>query len=360
MTARRILMIGTDPDGKGGVASVVDVYRQAGFFGRMDLRYVSTHRGGSLPTKLACAVLGGLRIAALLLTGQVSLVHAHVSSHGSFRRKSLYLALARLCGVPTIFHLHSGGFRRFVEQEASPRLRRRVLNTLRSSSHLIALSQSWADYLRSLAPEARISVLPNPVDLPAPERLSPGESGRVLFLGRASESKGVYDLLMAFAEVVKRHDHARLAIGGDGDLARLQSRITELGLGGHVEVLGWVAGEQKTAQFARSQIYVLPSYHEGLPMGMLEAMAFAKAVVVTPVGGVPEAVEQGVHGLLVEPGDVAGLTAALMSLMSDPLYQQRLGAAARARVEAGYATPYVLAHLESIYEQVIEQPEGNR
>lgn len=346
-------MIGTDPDGQGGVASVVDVLRKAGAFERLGIRYVSTHRGGSLPVKLGRAVLGGLSLAALLLTGRVSLLHAHVSSHGSFKRKSLYLALARRCGVPTVFHLHSGGFRRFVEEEASPRLRQRVLDALRSSSHLIALSQSWADYLRTLAPEVQISVLPNPVDLPPPDCLQDGEPGRVLFLGRASETKGVYDLLAAFADVVKVHPHARLAIGGDGDLGRLQSRISELGLDQHVEVLGWVAGERKLAQFARSQIYVLPSYHEGLPMGMLEAMAMAKAVVVTPVGGVPEAVEHGVHGLLVKPADVAGLSEALCLLMSRDSYRQELGSAARARVEAGYATHQVQHRLASIYEQLL-------
>ncbi|TDP07481.1 glycosyltransferase involved in cell wall biosynthesis [Roseateles asaccharophilus] len=353
-------MIGTDPDGQGGVASVVAVYRRAGFFPRQGVVYVCTHRGGSLFTKLGRAVLGGGRIALLLLTGRVSLVHAHVSSHGSFKRKALYLALARRCGVPTVFHLHSGGFRRFVEEEASPRLRERVLNTLRTSSHLIALSQSWADYLRTLAPTACISVLPNPVDMPAQHQLVPGEPGRILFLGRASETKGVYDLLTAFADVVKTHAHARLAIGGDGDLGRLRARISELSLDQHVEVLGWVAGEQKFSQFARSQIYVLPSYHEGLPMGMLEAMAFAKAVVVSPVGGVPEAIEHGVHGLLVQPGDVNGLARALSTLLADEQYCQELGTAARARVDACYSTPLVLERLSFIYEQVLEPKRSTK
>ena len=91
----RVLMIGTDPEGQGGVAAVVATYKRGGLFEQQGIQYVCTHRGGSLVGKMACATWGGLRIALLLLLGRVSLVHAHVSSHGSFKRKALYLAFAR-------------------------------------------------------------------------------------------------------------------------------------------------------------------------------------------------------------------------------------------------------------------------
>jgi glycosyltransferase involved in cell wall biosynthesis len=360
MTAKRLLMIGTAPGGQGGVASVVDVYRRSGFFERLDVHYVSTHVGGGRFMKLTWALLGGTRIAALLLSGQVSLVHAHVSSHGSFKRKAVYLALARWLGVPTVFHLHSGGFKTFFDQDASPLLRRWIVHTLQQSTGLVALSESWALYLRSLAPGARVWVIPNPVELPNASALSEGEDGRLLFLGRASESKGIYDLLDAFAAVIQRHPAARLAIGGDGDLQRLRARIHALGLQHHVEVLGWVAGEQKLAQFARCQVFVLPSYHEGLPMGMLEAMALAKAVVVTPVGGVPEAVQDHAQGLMVQVGDVAGLEDALLELLAQPDLRQRLGLAARARVDERFSTVQVLTMIIRMYAELgLELPEGS-
>lgn len=349
-------MVGTDPEGQGGVAAVVAAYKRGGLFSREDIQYVCTHRGGSLFGKLTCAVTGALHLAALLIFGRVSLVHAHVSSHGSFKRKAIYLAFARWRGVPTIFHLHSGGFRKFVDEEASPGLRRRIVQTLQSSSHLVALSDSWATYLHSLAPGVTVSVLPNPVDVLPDAALRDGEPGRLLFLGRASDSKGVYDLLDAFAALVQRHPHARLAVGGDGDLQRLRNRIAELGLGMHVEVLGWVSGQQKLDQFLRCQVYVLPSYHEGMPVGMLEAMALARAVVVTPVGGVPEAVQDGTHGLLVTPGDVVALTAALSRLLDDVGLQRKLGQAARAQVASNYATGLVLARIASMYEKVLRAP----
>jgi glycosyltransferase involved in cell wall biosynthesis len=353
-------MIGTDPDGQGGVAAVVAAYRRGGLFERLTIEYVVTHRSGSLIGKLWCALMGGVRIAALLLTGRVILLHAHVSSHGSFRRKSWYLAFARWRGVPTIFHLHSGGFRSFIEEQASQSLRKRILRTLRHSTHLVALSDSWEMYLRSLAPDAHTLMLPNPVDIPPASVLHEGVPGRLLFLGRASDSKGVYDLLEAFTALVKTCPHARLAIGGDGDLNRLRRRIADLDLEDRVEVLGWVTGEEKFAQFVRAQIYVLPSYHEGLPVGMLEAMALSKAVVVTPVGGVPEAVENGVHGLLVNPGDIAGLTAALAELITNHELRRALGQGARLRVTERYATHLVLAQIEAMYGSVLSRRGSQR
>jgi glycosyltransferase involved in cell wall biosynthesis len=361
MTGKRVVMIGTDPDGQGGVASVVDVYRKHGFFERLGVSYQLTHRGGSLLAKLRCAVVGGFTIAVLLLGRRVSLLHAHVSSHGSFKRKAVYLALARWLGVPTVFHLHSGGFKAFVDEDASPLLRRWIVHTLRQSSGLIALSESWATYLRSLAPDARIWVVPNPVDVPAEAVLREGEPGRLLFLGRASRSKGVFDLLHAFAALSPTHPQARLAIGGDGDLAHLQQQIDALGLSQSVEVLGWVSGAAKELELTRCQVYVLPSYHEGLPMGMLEAMVLAKAVVVTPVGGVPEAVQHGVHGLLVAPGDVSGLAHALEQLLVRPELRHALGSAARARVLERFASDGVMRKVRAVYAELgVIVAEGGR
>lgn len=354
----QVVMIGTDPEGKGGVAAVVSVYKNHGLFDRYGIHYVVTHREGSLLQKLWRGLSGGLDLLWLLMTRRVALVHAQVASYGSFKRKSFYLAMARAFGVNTVFHLHGAEFKKFADEVASPALRRRIVHTLQASTRVIALSDSWADYLRGIAPSAQVSAVANPVHMPPEVSREQELQGQVLFLGRAEQRKGVFDLLEAFARVSSRVPEARLAIGGDGDLTKVRERIQQLGLGDRVEVLGWVAGAAKDAQMRRAQVFVLPSYDEGLPMAMLESMAQGKAIVVTPVGGIPEAVQNGQQGLLVSPGAVDELAYALESLLLDPELRHRLGTAARQRVADRFCTEHVLGRISALYKDLGIQPVG--
>jgi glycosyltransferase involved in cell wall biosynthesis len=117
----------------------------------------------------------------------------------------------------------------------------------------------------------------------------------------------------------------------------------------HLEILGWVRGADKLRQFDRAQVFVLPSYFEGLPMAMLEAMAHGKAIVVSPIGGIPEAVQHEQQGLLVPPGQPAELAAALLRLLQDEALRRRLGEQARLRVQARFSTDVVLQQVGEIY-----------
>lgn len=333
----------------GGIASVVSTYARAGLFERFPSRALSTHGGASLWERLAFTVRALPVFFFALLCRDVALVHAHVASRGSFKRKSLFLALARAFGVPTIFHLHGAQFHKFADSEAGPALRRWIVYSLERSSRVIVLSEAWAAYVRKLAPRAKVEVIANPVAFPEELDQSAVEPGRVLFLGRVDQRKGAFDLLEAARIVAPQVPGFRLALGGDGDLGRVRETVRGLGLAGQVEVLGWVGPESKEQEFARAQIFVLPSYDEGLPMAMLEAMALGKAIVVTPVGGIPEAVQDGEQGLLVPPGDPAALAATLTRLLNAPDLCSKLGVAARARVAERFSTDIVLKQVVALY-----------
>lgn len=348
--APRVLMVGTAPGGRGGVSAVIDVLRADGLFEREGVAYIATHADGGRLAKLGGAVRGLWRVARACFGGRPAIVHAHSSSRASFVRKSLVLLLARLSGARTIFHLHGGAFRQFATVEAGPLLRRWIRHTLEASSRVIALSPGWAAFVREFAPRARVEVVPNAVPLPAPARC--GERGRILFLGRVEAAKGVGELLEACARLAPHAPSLRLVLGGEGELAWARRRADELGIGALVALPGWLGAAAREAELARARLFCLPSHAEGLPMAMLEAMAAGRPVVASSVGAIPEALRDGVEGLLVAPRDVDGLAGALGRVLGDDALHARLGQAARQRIERDYATAVVCGRLAAIYGQL--------
>ncbi|RYF03403.1 MAG: hypothetical protein EOO78_07285, partial [Oxalobacteraceae bacterium] len=145
-------MVGTTPEGRGGVATVVSVLRSHGLFEREAVRYVSTHSQARRGAKAVHALAGMGRILLACVREHPAVVHVHVASRASFLRKSLVLLMARMSGSKTIFHLHGAEFREFATQEAGRLLRRWIRHTLERSSVVIALSESWAQFLRVADP----------------------------------------------------------------------------------------------------------------------------------------------------------------------------------------------------------------
>ena len=350
--ASRVLISSAALPGNGGIAAVVSVLDQDGLFEREGVRYLATHAEGSRAVKARVALAGFWRTALTCLAERPAVVHAHSASHASFFRKSLLLLIARRCGARTVFHLHGGGFRDFATTESGPLARWWIRHTLESSSVVIALSDGWAAFLAGFAPEAKVRVVPNSADVAG---FAPGPNeaaGRLPFLGRADTPKGVYDLLAAVAALAPKFPHVRLAVGGDGDLALLRTRAAQLGIAERLEVLGWIGPRDKADQLARAAVFCLPSHAEGLPMAMLEAMAVGKAVVVSHVGGIPEAVVDGDNGLLVPPRDVQALAAALSRLLSDEALRRRIGARARQTVAERFSTAVVVDKLSGVYREL--------
>lgn len=159
--------------------------------------------------------------------------------------------------------------------------------------------------------------------------------GHVVFVGRLDPVKGVPLLLEAFARIRARHPGARLTVAGDGrSKARLMARAQALGLGDAVRFPGYLEESQVADLLAGADMLVLPSFAEGLPVVLMEALAAEVPVVATQIAGVPELVRDGVSGLIVPPGDEVALAGAIDRLLSDPDLCARMGAAGRARVLA--------------------------
>ncbi|MDE5882020.1 MAG: glycosyltransferase family 4 protein, partial [Muribaculaceae bacterium] len=151
-----------------------------------------------------------------------------------------------------------------------------------------------------------------------PENLYDPDRKEVLFLGRLGERKGVYLLL----EAIKNLDgelpaDIRFNLCGDGEVEQVRQRAREMGISHRIGHVGWTAGELKEQILSRTVANVLPSYNEGLPMTILETMARGIPNLSTRVASIPEVIEDGVTGLLIDPGSVEQLTDALRRLLTD-------------------------------------------
>ncbi len=356
---RSVLMVGTSPDVRGGISSVVRNYYSGGLFRRFEIRYVPTHRDGTAAQKALAALKAYVTLSALLLTAAAPLVHIHLSSRASFWRKAIVCAMTRMRGRPYVLHVHGSEFSKFYHEECGAFSKWIVRRVLERAALLLALSGQWNDTLKRIAPGATIQTLPNAVPLhDVPTRAAGEARSRILFAGRIGARKGTYELLRAFARLAPKFPSATLVCAGDGEGEKLKQLAAQLGVAERLECPGWLSAEALAGELQRASIFALPSHHEGVPMAMLEAMSRSLPVLTTSVGGIPEVVENDRNGILVSPGDVDAIEAALERLLQSSAERERLGAAARATIAERFSLASAIERLAALY-RLFGVPERN-
>jgi glycosyltransferase involved in cell wall biosynthesis len=286
-----------------------------------------------------------------------------MSSRGSFWRKSIVALIAYAAGRPYLLHLHGSEFMTFFDQECGLIRKSFVRVTFKHASLVLVLGPQWQRDVLRICPEANVEVLPNGVPVPSDDRPIKNELvPQILTLGRLGCRKGTYDLLRAFSIVVQRDPSVRLVCAGDGEIPEARVLARDLGIESKVDFPGWLSPDQTRGQLRRATMFVLPSYAEGLPMALLEAMSYGLPVITTPVGGIPEVVSHDETGLLVNAGDVEALASAIIELLNHPSARARLGGAARAQVTREHSLESVLRRIRQIYRRYgveIGAPDGD-
>lgn len=352
---KKIVMLGTRVDACGGIASVVKEYANDGLFGRRNIVYLPTHCSGSGAEKLGLYLSAMGRMLAMIFTRQVLLVHVHVAINASFWRKYSFLLVLFSLNVPTVLHVHAGRLPEFYGEQCG-RLRRLLIrHALRRADRVIAVSVQLQQWIVSIVGTSKVRTISNPAAscaIPHPCMRAPST---MLFLGHIEQSKGAFDLIRAMPAILAACPDARLRLCGDGQVDRARALARSLALGDRVEILGWVDQRCREHLLRQTSVFVLPSYFEGLPMSLLEAMANALPVVASKVGGIPEAVTDGVEGLLVKPGDIQAISSSVSRILQHPGEATRMGLAGRARTQSQYSTRRMMAALEALYDELADE-----
>lgn len=350
----RVLSVGPERYGHGGISSVVQL-QAAEADRRTDVRFehLATFRDGDRVARVRVALRGTAGVLLRLARRRTDVLHLHVSFKGSAVRKGVLITLARAFRVPTVLHAHGSEFVAWFD--ALPGAAQLLFRQGLRASAVVVLSENlrpeYASRLR--LPLDRITAVENPVDLPAVAARHEGaDPVSLVFLGRFGHRKGIFDLVSAIGSLPDEvRTRLRVVAAGDGQVAEVRQAVSLLRLEHIVTVSDWLNPDEKAALLARSHIVALPSYHEGLPMAVLEGMATGLAPLVTPVGGLSDLIVDGRNGVLVEPGDISAIADAITLLVNDEPHRSAIGAAARDTAR-GHSVPPWFDRLETIWRRV--------
>jgi glycosyltransferase involved in cell wall biosynthesis len=326
----------------GGMFKVTDylVQYQARAVGDAELRPLDTRGGGHVLLSLYFLPRALLTLLWRRLTGRLAGVHVNMGERASVVRKGVVVVFARLLVVPVVIHLHGPQLHQDFGSLSSP-LQALVRWVFSRADEVLVLGQYTAafvlDELRCSA--RRVHVVLNGVP-PArsPRRPEvPGHPLRLLFLGNLSDRKGVGDLLRALTLMHSPTEQWHVTLAGGGDVDGYRQVAQSMGLAGAVTFFGWARQDQTAELLAAADVLVLPSYVEGLPLVILEALANGVAVVCTPVGEIPTTLTDGRDALFVPPGDPPRLAAALDRLVADPALRLQLEAQGLAFYQRGFS-----------------------
>lgn len=351
----KVCMVVPERNVKGGIASVVNGYREYGFGNECEIIYVESYCDGGKWKKLRKALKGYGAFLKVICGEKPDLVHIHSSFGPSFYRKIPFIYLSSLKKIPIINHIHGAEFDAFY-RNASSRKQKLVRKVYAKCRMLIALSNEWKDNLELTAEPERITVLENYCripDLPNEEK-----KRQILFLGELGKRKGCFDIPEIYKRTVEKAGRTPLVMAGDGELLEVKALFEKKGLLDEVVFPGWVRGDEKEKLLTESGIFLFPSYYEGMPVAVLEAMAHKMAIVTTNAGGIPRLIKDGVSGYLCEPGDAEQISDALAELLMDGEKRKRFGEAAYREAEEKYGMASHIERLLAIYRQVLAG--GNR
>lgn len=355
---KRVCMVVPNKMVKGGIAAVVNGYRGSQLEKDYEITYVESYKDGSKFNKLLKGICGYFHFAYVLMFHKPDVVHIHSSFGPSFYRKMPFIYMASWRKIPIINHIHGADFDEFYVN-ASEEKKAKIKKVYSKCNVLIALSEEWKERLSQIVPEDRIEIIENYSILhedALEERMQRKCNNTVLFLGELGKRKGCYDIPAVIAQVKKSIPDVNFVLAGAGseaDEAAIRKLIAEKGVSDNVEFPGWVRGDTKDKLLREADVFFLPSYNEGMPMSVLDAMGYGLPVVSTNVGGIPKIVHDEENGYCCDPGDVNRFAEGITEILSDRKERKLFVEASWKIVKEGYSLEAHLNRIEQAYEQVL-------
>ena len=316
----QVLHIGPYLKTKGGITTVLKNYSEHGIED-VAVEILETHADGSKLYKLWIMIVAFCKMYYAVKNNQV--LQVHVGDFPSLFRKAFITLLHLNSYSSKIIHIHGAEFEKQYCKLSD--LKKKVVKWyLNQFDAIICLSGTWKEIIDKISHHPNIVIIENSVPHQIQKEYPESNKLRICFLGLIGERKGVFDLIKAVKIMKDKGYDVLLSIGGNGDTETLNELTTSLDLS-NVNYVGWISGSDKRMLLHQSDVFVLPSYAEGMPMSILEAMSVGLPIISTTVGGVPDIVHNRKNGLLIDPGDYIRLADKLMLLHDDRQLIKEMG-----------------------------------
>lgn len=339
----RVLVVAPATTARGGIASVVRLHTKMSVWREMNCRMFVTFVDGSAAKKIGVAALAYAR-APFAIRGS-DIVHIHLAGQNSLLRKLPIVAVARLFRKPLIVHMHAHSTDSMFEKTPGWAVR----YVLGGADRIIALSESWASQIRKRMPDAEVEVIPNPIQSGLKDDdMRPRESA-ILFAGKLEPRKGYDVLLDAAPAILAKHPDVEFWFAGHGELDRAAAKAKQLGITSSVRLLGWTKDEALGELYRKARVFCLPSYNEGVPMAVLEAMANGAPVVCTPVGGLPQLIVDGHNGLFCTAGDPRSIADKITLLLENSALADNIATEGMRTVERSNGLEFIERKLRNLW-----------
>ena len=343
----KVLVVATSSRTRGGITAVVNAFKTGDVWKKYHCRWIETHIDRSIAAKLWRFFISLTQFVFLIPF--YDLVHIHFSLPLSAYRKYIFFRIAKLFRKKVIIHLHLGN------QIES------IWNNLYEKFFVqadvaLVLSHVTEKAIKKLlnGKESNIKILYNPtISTPSTDKVS--KQPYILFAGTLDYNKGFRDLIISFAKIAHGHPTWKIVFAGNGKIDEGKQLAKELGIETQTLFWGWVNGETKDKLFKEASIFCLPSYAEGFPMAVLDAWAYGLPVIATPVGGLPDVLDDGKNALVFQPGDTEHLAKCLDYLISDEKLSNTISQESLKLSQTVFNIENINKQLVDIYKELLYQ-----
>lgn len=380
MEKKRILIVGPFPPTVGGITTFIKGMIESNLAERYMLIPFDTSRPvlkGKIPSvqdysillfveplylfKCALVTLYHLLLfPVVLLLARPNVVHIHTPSYWPFWENSFYTLVSKMSGKKVILHVHGGAFDEFYSNENL--LTKAIVRMIMGlPDRIVALSSYWKSFfVQTVGIKDGITIINNGVVSSKYVRTHIGKNNtknvvNILFIGGTdAERKGIYTLVRAMPIVIREVPNVIFTFIGKSETENVKKLCNNLRLEQHVKILGEVSEDEKVFRLLSSDIFVLPTYAEGLPITLLEAMAAGLPAISTPVGAIPEVIEDGKNGFLIHPGDYEALAEKTVVYAKDTKLREQVGKNNLEKIKKQYDQSIVVEKIASEYSQLLE------
>jgi glycosyltransferase involved in cell wall biosynthesis len=345
----KVLVVATSRKTRGGITAVIKTYEKMEVWKKFHIKWLGTHRDKNDFIKILYFLCSFF--AFLLIAPFYDIVHIHLSEPSSAKRKRFYFKVAKFYRKKIVLHFHAFSPETTLNSKYQP-----LYKELFSQADLvIVLSNQWKQWTEQyLAISNNVVIVYNPCDV---IMLNDNDIRQkiVLFAGTLNQRKGYADLLRAFALIAQTFPAWTLTFAGNGEIEEARKLTKELNIERQVVFLGWINGEQKDRVFREASIFCLPSYAEGFPMAVLDAWAYGISVITTPVGGLPDIVENKKNALIFEAGDIEQLSKQLEEMISNDNLRSSIAKESLILVKKKFSLQIINQQLENIYQSLCKK-----